>query len=166
MAKDQVTVKGLSEVAAAFEALASSKVYEEVATDVLKEGGGIAADYMRSQLNKLHTTDENYRSDKRYASKKEKELLLKEMGVTPVKSKGDNINIKVGFDGYGYPTKAHPDGVPTALIANSINRGTSFLIPQPFINRTMSAGKKEVIAAMQKKFEDETVKIFNQKTKS
>lgn len=157
---------GLNEVMAALESISGSKVLEEAQEKALRAGIDVIADNMRDQLNKLHTTEENYRTDRRYATKREKNLLLRELGVTPTRSYQGDMNVKVGFDGYGYPTRKYPDGVPTQLVANSINRGTSFLIPQPFITRTMNAGKRKALEEIEKVFNEYLQNAFNAKVGS
>ncbi len=136
---------------------------EPIAEQALYKGADIMADEMYKQIQKLKTTKDNYRPDRRYCYPKEKELLLDEMGYTPVSFWGENYNVKIGFDGYGYATPKYPGGIPTQLLANTINRGTSFMIPQPFITRTQGYARKNAIQAIIDYFEETIEKLSRKK---
>lgn len=133
---------------------------EPIATKALQIGADILADEMRKQLEALKTTEDNYRPDRRYCYQKEKDLLLDQMGYTPVSFWSENYNVKIGFDGYGFATRKYPGGIPTQLLANSVNRGTSFMIPQPFIDRTRGYARKKAIEAMTEYIEREILEAF------
>lgn len=156
----KIKTSGMNDVIKELEAATD---IEPICDEALYVGANMLADYMRSQLLSLKTTEENYRSDKRYCTKKEKQLLLDEMGYTPVSFWAENYNVKIGFDGYGYPTPKYPGGIPTQLLANSINKGTSFMIPQPFITRTLRKGRKNVIEAIKEIFDRELARISRSK---
>lgn len=152
----RVNYSGFDSVLAELEAVTDIEV---LADEALHIGADIIADEMRKQIDNLKTTDENYRTDKRYCTKREKRLLQKELGYTPFSFWGEKYNIKVGFDGYGYPTPKYPNGIPTQLVANSINKGTSFMIPQPFITRCQRYARRKAIDAMMEYFEKTLKKL-------
>ena len=156
----KIKTSGMNAVLAELEAATN---IEPICEEALYMGANMLADYMRSQLLSLKTTEENYRSDRRYCYKKEKELLLNEMGYTPVSFWAENYNVKIGFDGYGYPTPKYPNGIPTQMLANTVNRGNSFMIPQPFITRTLRKGRKDVIEALKQFFDRELARVTRSK---
>ena len=156
----KIHTSGMDSLLAELEALAD---IEPIAQQALYKGADIMADEMHKQIQKLKTTKENYRSDRRYCYPKEKELLLDEMGYTPVSFWGEKYNVKIGFDGYGYATPKYPGGIPTQLLANTINRGTSFMIPQPFITRTQGYARKNAIQAIIDYFEETIEKLSRKK---
>ena len=45
------------------------------------------------------------------------------------------------------------------MIANAINKGTSFLIAQPFINRTRNKAKTDAVETMQKELDREIERL-------
>ena len=59
------------------------------------------------------------------------------------------INTKIGFDGYNATkTKKYPNGQPNALIARSIESGTSKHQKTPFVRPAISKAKAKAEAAM------------------
>ena len=68
--------------------------------------------------------------------------------------KGSKFDINTGFDGYNsHITKKYPKGHANQMIANAINKGTSFLQAQPFINRTRSKARNAAVEEMQKELD-------------
>lgn len=152
----KIHTSGMDSLLAELEALTD---IEPIAQQALYKGADIMADEMHKQIANLKTTKDNYRPDRRYCYPKEKKLLLDEMGYTPVSFWGEKYNVKIGFDGYGYATPKYPGGIPTQLLANTINRGTSFMIPQPFITRTQGYARKKAIQAIIDYFEETIEKL-------
>ena len=128
--------------------------------DAVKAGINVVADEMRSQISILKTSDnfEGYEG-KHYPSKKDVQGLLDSMGYTKTQTKSGGImDAKVGFDGYNdVKTKKYPKGHANQMIANSINKGTSFLTAQPFFNRTKNKSQQSAIDEMQKSL-DKSIK--------
>ncbi len=144
----QIKTEGLDALVAEFEKLASPKECEEVFKRTCYQGTRVVADFMRDQIKALKVTKQTKatKNEKRYCTQREKDILLKEMGVAPIRYIGDNVDSKVGFDGYYENTRGNT--VPVPLLANSINRGTSFMNYQHFIDRTKRGGQTKAIEAM------------------
>ena len=67
----------------------------------------------------------------------------------PIQYYGHGLNTKIGFDGYNdVKTKKYPNGQPNMMIARSINAGTSFRRPYPFVQRCGKNAKLPAEAAM------------------
>ena len=143
-----VKTSGLDDVVREFEKLADPKECETVFKAVCYEGTKVMADCMKSQINALKTTKQTKtnKNEKRYCSEKEKAVLLKEMGVSPIRGDGDGYDAKVGFDGYYENSKGKQ--VAVQILANSVNHGTSFMHAQRFIDRTKRSGQAQSIDAM------------------
>lgn len=158
MAKVKTT--GLNETIKMLESI--TKESDEILEASLVEGGGIVTDVMRAEVSSLKTGD-NYaagKEKKRYARLKEIQGLLDSLGYTPVHNNNDVFDIKTGFDGYnGIVTKKYPRGHANQMVANAINKGTSFMQAQPFINRTTRKAKSEAIDAIEKKLDSEIKKL-------
>lgn len=156
----KVDTSGLSQTIDFFEKL--DKGSPEVLEAALKAGINIVADEMRAQITVLKTSD-NYEggNGKHYPSKKDVQGLLDSMGYTGTKTQaGGVMDVKVGFDGYNdHITKKYPKGHANQMIANSINKGTSFLIAQPMFNRTKNKSQQQAIDAMQKSI-DESIRAL------
>ncbi len=62
----------------------------------LYEGTGVVVDGIRSEIQSLHTSNHASQGPMDY----EKKALEKGLGISDMESKGDDINVKVGFAGY------------------------------------------------------------------
>ena len=157
MAKVKTT--GLNETLKMLESIERNT--DEILEDVLREGAMIATDEMRSQISKLRTSDEYEGGNgKRYAKKSDVQGLLDSLGFAPVRFNNSVVDSNIGFDGYNNDrTKKYPKGHANRMIANAINKGTSFMIAQPFINRTKKAAEAKVNEVMQKKLDEEIQKL-------
>lgn len=156
MAKVKTT--GLNEVLKMFEELSVNT--EEIFKDVTKKGASVTTDVMRSEISSLKTTDEYApKNGKRYAMKSDVKGLLDSLGYTPVKEKITLYNANVGFDGYNSnKTKKYPQGHANRMVANAINKGTSFMYAQPFINRTKRKAQDKCVETMQAELDREIKK--------
>lgn len=145
-----VDVTGLQEAIKMFDEL--DRKSADILKDAVKDGINVVTDEMRSQIFSLKTSDEYQGGNgKRYPSKNDVQGLLDSLGYTPTKTQGAIINAKCGFDGYNKNvTKKYPRGHANQMIANAINKGTSFLIAQPFINRTKNKSQQACIDTMEK----------------
>ena len=134
---------------------------DEVVADVTRAGASVTADEMRSELKSLKTSDKYEGGNgKRYPRAKDVKGLLDSLGYTPVGFNDSVADSNVGFDGYNEnKTKKFPNGHPNRMIANSINKGTSFMIAQPFINRTKRKAQAKCIDTMQAMLDKEIKKI-------
>ena len=158
-------VTGLTELLTALEATTADM--SVICTAVCHSGADVAADEMKEQIQALKTTsDDDYgaSSGKRYAYSWEKEGLIESMGIAPARETGSKIDFKVGFDGYasgGKASKTYPKGKANAMLANSINTGTSFLVAQPFIKNTLKLCKSSAILKMDEELKTELAKYVN-----
>lgn len=148
----KVTVKGLTDTLKMLERIEQNT--EDIIEAALTGGGGKVTDIMRSEINALKTSEEYKGEGKRYPSAADKKGLQESLGYTPVKANGSKYDINSGFDGYNsHVTKKYPKGHANQMIANAINKGTSFMQAQPFINRTRNKAKNEAVEAMQEELD-------------
>lgn len=151
MSKNNKTIKadgGFTETFAMLEQVSNISPFLKAAAYV---GVGVAADELRKQVNDLKVSTGRVKSGLRYCYQADKDALLAELGVTPIKDNG-TVSVKVGFDGY-YENQ-YGEQTPIPLIANSINAGTSFMYKQPFINKTKQKCEKMALEKMQKKLDE------------
>lgn len=154
-----LTTKGLTETIKMLENIEGNTDY--IIEKALTEGGGEVCDVMRNEVSKLRTSDEYAGGNgKRYAKPTDKKGLLESLGYTPVQLNGSVFDINCGWDGYNKDkTKKYPKGHANQMIANAINKGTSFLIAQPFINRTQRRAREAAINKIQDVFDEEIAKL-------
>lgn len=83
--------------------------------------------------NNIETLPEKHGSDG--VTKAQKEGLLEGFGIAKFENDNGYVQVKLGFEGYNNQTsKKYPNGQPNAMIARSIEGGTSFSKPIRFIS--------------------------------
>ena len=98
------------------------------------KGAAIVADAVRSELQSVPLTTG--------FDEKQKEGLLKSLGIAPKKVDGSYVNVKIGFDGYNdKKTRSFPNGQPNAMIARAVDSGTSFSRKNAFMSRAVRKTK-------------------------
>lgn len=106
---------------------------------------------------------ENIQTDDRYGTlddkKKgpttyQKEGLRRAIGIASLRNDGGFYNVKIGFDGYnGVKTKRWPQGQPNAMVARSVESGTSFMEKQPFMRKAESSSRVKCEQGMAKEID-------------
>ncbi len=128
------------------------------------EGAKIVTDAVRSGINGIPAQSSSGSGDQkmiRGITTLQRTGLLDGLGIATMRASGSFWNVKVGMDGYnGIHTNRYPQGQPNAMIARSVESGTSFRQKTPFIapavNRTRAAAEK----AMAEVYDREVAKIF------
>ena len=124
------------------------------------EGAKVVADQVRAEIEALPTAESKRVATPRDPTQVEKDGLLDGLGIAAKKNDGGYINVKVGMDGYNTDkTKKYPRGKPNAMIARSIESGSTVMKRNAFISRAVNKTKKEAEAAMQKVIEEGIEKI-------
>ena len=124
------------------------------------EGAKIVTDQVRAEIEALPTAESKRVAIPRDPTQVEKDGLLDGLGIAAKKNDGGYINVKVGMDGYNTDkTKKYPKGKPNAMIARSIESGSTVMKRNAFISRAVNKTKKEAEAAMQKVIEEGIEKI-------
>lgn len=128
---------------------------EEISRRAIYDGAKVLADQIRKSIEKLDTSGRT----KDY----EVDGLLDGLGVTPMKQNSQRIDAKIGMHGYNkHKTTKYPQGQPNAMIARSIESGTSFRRAQPFIAPTVSRYKDQAEHAMSEEFDRQTRKYMKE----
>lgn len=79
------------------------------------------------------------------------------MGLAPLKKKQDGWDVKLGFDGYNdIKSSKWKKGQPNAMVARAVNKGTSYMVAQPYMDRTIVATEYKADKAI----EEEFIKLF------
>lgn len=87
--------------------------------------------------------------------------LLDGFGVSRMKDDNGFVNVKLGFDGYNSTrTEKYPRGQPNALIARSVNSGTTFRKKTKFVDKAVNSARKAAQAAMDAACSREIEKIM------
>lgn len=136
--------------------LAQLQELEENTEDIIKkgiyEGAAVVASEIRSATKSVPVdSGMGTPNDKlNGVNRVQKAGLLDGLGIAPMKEEGLGWNTKIGFDGYNsMRTKKYPSGQPNALIARSVESGTSFRAPHPFVGPASRKAKSKAEKAME-----------------
>lgn len=161
----KIAFDGQSEYFAKLQQLEQVFAKDETLEKAVHAGAEPVADAIRSRLESLPEDEfRHLQPGETFAGipDEQKEDLLAGFGLAPIgrDSKGF-VHTKAGFDGYGsHPTKAYPNGLPNALLAASVESGSSVRKKTPFVRPAVKATKEKSIAAMERVIDEETQKIF------
>lgn len=161
MAKIKFT--GFEHYMAQLEALEQSS--EGIAKQALYEGAKIAADEMRKSIDGIPVQEEwgTKASPAKGIKPEQKKGLQDGFGISNMRNENGHINVRIGFHGYNkFKTKAYPNGQPNAMIARSLESGTSFLRKTPFVANAIKSTKKKAEVRMAEVFESEIEKIMKE----
>jgi HK97 gp10 family phage protein len=113
-------------------------------------GAKIMADALKAQVEALPVRNQGHRErGRRNPTQVEKDGLIEGLGITRKRIENGNSNISIGFDGYNaHVTDKWPKGKPNAMIARSINKGTSFMRRIPFKTQAVNASRAAAEEAM------------------
>lgn len=130
---------------------------QEVASAGLYEGAGIVANAMNNGINSIQTESFDYAppGKQRLPSPQEKAALQRKVGIAKFRKEGSEVDTLVGlsFGKSGY-TQIAGKQKPVAVIARSINSGTSFMKKQPVFRRAKSQSQNAAKAAIVAKVEE------------
>lgn len=91
----------------------------------------------------------------------QKQGLLDSLGLAKMENLGGNINTKIGFEGYNdVKTKKFPNGQPNAMIARSLDSGSTATLRNAFMRRATSKSRKKAEKAMEKTLDEEIAKAI------
>lgn len=119
---------------------------DQVCGRAVYAGAAVAADAVRDEIKSLPTDNRFVKGGDKLTGpgERQKQGLLDSLGVTPMSDDGRGfLNVKIGFDGYNkIKTKRWPKGQPNQMVARAVERGTSFMMQNPFMKRAVSKFKK------------------------
>lgn len=149
-----MTFSGTDELAEMLDNLAENT--NAVAHQILYAGAGVVADAVTAATNTLPTEEPHATARANNARQynvitdAERDELAKHVYIGRHKRDSEDISTMVTFTGYmTRKEKKFPQGVPAALIARSIESGSSVRRKHPFVRRAVNAVKDQVQAAME-----------------
>lgn len=128
----------------------------------LYQGAKIMADALKAQVEALPVDDPSHRKKgRRNPTQVEKDGLIEGLGIARMRKENGSSNITIGFDGYNADvTEKWPKGKPNAMIARSINKGTTFVNRIPFKKQAVNASKEAAEAAMIEEIDKQIAEIM------
>ena len=150
----KLTFKGMDEYLITLGKLADYNQNREIIGEAVFDGAKIVADAVRDGIDAIPEIDHRQRgsnsSQLHGITSAQKKGLQEGFGIAPMTDDNGFLNVKLGFDGYNsVKTKQHPSGQPNAMIARSVNSGTSFRSKIPFVDsavRSKRAAAEKAIA--------------------
>ena len=148
-------IEGLEEYEQMLSELSDPETVRAICGETIYAGAKVMADAIRAEIESIPVISQE---DNRMGTEtdklngitgKQKSGLLNGFGVSPMSHRDGYYDVKIGFDGYNsVRTKNYPNGQPNAMIARSVNSGTSFREKNPFVDRAVRLARKETEAAM------------------
>lgn len=151
-------VQGLEEYEKVLSGIENLTDKGELAGVTIYAGANVVADAIRQAIQNLPEVDHRKHGSAgnqlEGITSAQKEGLLEGFGITKMGNDGGLFNVKLGFDGYNsVKTKQYPSGQPNAMIARSINSGTSFRKKTRFVDIAAKKAKPEAEKAMAEAFD-------------
>lgn len=153
--------EGLDKYVAQLERL--GKKTDTVISEAVYEMAKVVADEVKANLIALPSVPDT-EGLKAFASEPQQKIpitkaqkwgLVHSFGIASLRNEGGFIHVKIGFDGYNeVQTKTFPKGQPNALIARSIESGSSTREKTPFLRPALAAARKQAIEAARVKFDE------------
>lgn len=127
-----------------------------MAGQAIFEGAKIVADKIRANIASLPVQDGPVKGGvRRDPTQVEIDGMLAGLGIARKQVDGSFINVKIGMDGYNtHVTEKYPKGHANAMVARTINAGSTWMNRHPFINDAVKATKKQAEEAMREKIEE------------
>lgn len=146
----RMKTEGVADVALMFGKLAGAGV--PIAKMTVYDGARVMADEIRREIGALPEDRERYlRGGEKYAviTRRDKRDLANHLGITKIKHTSAGTRAVIGFAGYGSKkTKKYRNGLPMALLARSLMKGTSVREQSAFIDRAVSKAGEKAQSAM------------------
>lgn len=163
----RLKIEGLADYSKKLLALGKISATNRVIKTAIYDGAAIAAAEMSKQIDSIPTVPAGLRGSPENKingiSETQKRGLEEGLGIATMKQGVDGWNTKVSFDGYNdAKTRKYPSGQPNAIIAASVEGGTSFRVKNPFITRAIRNCKARAEAAMAATAEEQINQIMEE----
>ena len=156
-----IKVDGLEDVFARLKAIGGD--IEGVQKQAVYAGMAVIRDEVVRQIESLPTQAGYIKSKdlpRDVITPREKEQLIKHIGIAQMDSKNGTVSTRISFDGYtDIKTKKYTNGLPAVLVARSINSGSSVRTKHPFMRQAQAAAKARALAAAEKAARDALEKL-------
>lgn len=153
-------VEGMDDIAAMLQK--AGQAADGIAAQALYEGAGVVADAVSAGARGVSTSPFKYAKGwQRQPSPEEKEALVSAgaAGIAKFQHTGNSVNTSVGYNRSGY-ANVNGKKKPIAVIANSINSGTSFMRKQPFIRKAVSQSQGKATSVIENKVNEMVEKMM------
>jgi len=159
----RIKSKGLEEYINRLEKLGSMDNVTRVEKMSIYDGARVVADAIDGGIETIPTVDKNAFGSATHLlnglSAEQIQGLKTGLGIATMRQGNNGWDTLVSFGGYNsHKTEKYPNGQPNAMIAASVESGTSFRAKNPFITKAVRNAKARAEAAMEATAENQ----FNQ----
>lgn len=134
------------------------KTRDELIGKAVYEGAGIVADTIRAGISGLKESPDVHKG----VTSLQKQGLADGLGISRMKDENGFINVKIGFNGYnGHVSAKYPKGQANALVARSLEKGTSTAPAQRFVSPAVRRAEVAAENAMKDVIESGIEKIMS-----
>lgn len=144
-----IKVDGMDEAFAMLKSIGGS--VEDAQKVAVYNGMAVVRDAVIKQIEALPVQNGYLKKEalpRNVITDREKEQLLKHIGIATMDNKDGTVSTRISFDGYtNIVTKAYPRGLPAILVARAINSGCSVRAKVPFMRQARAACKKSAVDA-------------------
>ena len=160
----KLKMKGLEEYEAKL--LKLKNLSRECIGEAIFEGAAVVADRVKASIGSIPIDERHVNVNKgeilNGISQAQKQGLMDGFGIARMQDENGYLHVKLGFDGYNsVKTRSHPNGQPNSMIARSVNSGSSFRAPFPFVDQAVNSAKGQAEQAMIKKFDEKIKDIMS-----
>lgn len=131
----------------------------------LYDGAKIALEAVLAEIDKIPDREYPKTGRARGLTEEDKDDLRKGLGISKMRDDSGQITVKIGFDGYGHSTPAWPDGIPIAMLARAICRGTSWLKEYDFVSKAMKNARARIESGIANRIDIQIQKTIGAKNK-
>ena len=161
MAKFQF--EGVDKLVQQYEKL--NKNTEKVIGSAIYNGAGVVMKAVKSGVEGI-ATDNRFGTAENPVSGPttiQKIGLQHALGIAKMRNDNGFWNVKIGFDGYNnVKTKRWPSGQPNAMVARSIESGTSWMQKQSFMRKAEQSARSQCEKVMSETVDKEIQKIMGE----
>lgn len=164
----KISFPGLAEYELKLSRLAS-KSTDEIAGKAIYAGAKIVTDKIRENIDALSAANdvEGFRAWREKSpaplTKTAKRGLQESLGISGLQNNNGYLNVKIGFDGYNdLKTRKYPKGQPNAMVARSLESGSSIADKRPFVRPAIRAVKAQAEAEMARVIDTEIEKFMKE----
>lgn len=155
----KMRVKGLDDLITALHTLDADT--DKIISTSMYDGAGLLIEQVKREIQTL-PEDPGYKQPgvlRNAVTPGEKQDLLNHVGIARYTKSGGKTSTAIGFDGYGsYKTRKYPNGVPVALVARSLEAGSSVRQKHPFMRSAVKATQEQITRMMEDRMRDELQK--------
>ena len=131
---------------------------KDISKMALYDGAGVVADAVRAGVATIPTLTTRPFDG---LTESDREDLAAGIGIAKFQEGSDEVTTAVSFNGYARrKEKNFPNGVPLALLARSLESGSSLRQKHPFVRIAVSGAKAAAIAAMSERVNEEIKKVM------